>query len=309
MVNPLAITIDANKAITATFTLNTYLITPTAGLNGSISPNTPQTISGGSNQVFTITPDVGYQIADVLVDGASSWGSEHIYLYQRHSQPHNLGDIRHHHRDAHEHSDAHQHADADQNQHSNAHQDADQHSDADPNQHSDADQGPGYDEVLCAAADSSLGRGIIPGARTRALAQAPDATTDLPGAPWTISTRSSTPSARCRAALAELNLPRTVALLAALGEPQRAFPSVVIAGTKGKGSTAALTEAIARASGLRTGSLELAAPALLPRAYPGGPPADLAGRAGRPCCGDPADHRGIRHRALWPAKRIRAWLW
>ncbi|HET9223008.1 MAG TPA: Mur ligase family protein, partial [Roseiflexaceae bacterium] len=52
---------------------------------------------------------------------------------------------------------------------------------------------------------------------------------------------------------AELNLPRTAALLAALGEPQRAFPSVVIAGTKGKGSTAVLIEAIARASGLRTG--------------------------------------------------------
>src|SRR5262245_24642299 len=52
---------------------------------------------------------------------------------------------------------------------------------------------------------------------------------------------------------AELNLPRTAALLAALGEPQRAFPSVVVAGTKGKGSTAVLIEAIARASGLRTG--------------------------------------------------------
>jgi dihydrofolate synthase / folylpolyglutamate synthase len=52
---------------------------------------------------------------------------------------------------------------------------------------------------------------------------------------------------------AELNLPRTAALLAALGEPQRAFPSVVIAGTKGKGSTAALLEAITRAAGMRTG--------------------------------------------------------
>ena len=52
---------------------------------------------------------------------------------------------------------------------------------------------------------------------------------------------------------AEFNLPRTAALLAAFGEPQRAFPSVVIAGTKGKGSTAALLEAIARAAGLRTG--------------------------------------------------------
>ncbi len=52
---------------------------------------------------------------------------------------------------------------------------------------------------------------------------------------------------------AEFNLPQTSALLAAFGEPQRAFPSVVIAGSKGKGSTAALLEAIARAAGLRTG--------------------------------------------------------
>jgi dihydrofolate synthase/folylpolyglutamate synthase len=52
---------------------------------------------------------------------------------------------------------------------------------------------------------------------------------------------------------AEFNLPQTSALLTAFGEPQCAFPSVVIAGTKGKGSTAALLESIARAAGLRTG--------------------------------------------------------
>jgi dihydrofolate synthase/folylpolyglutamate synthase len=52
---------------------------------------------------------------------------------------------------------------------------------------------------------------------------------------------------------AELNLPRTAALLEALGAPQHAFASVVIAGTKGKGSTAVMIEAIARAAGLRTG--------------------------------------------------------
>src|SRR5438105_12684058 len=52
---------------------------------------------------------------------------------------------------------------------------------------------------------------------------------------------------------AEFNLPRTVELLHALGDPERAFASVVIAGTKGKGSTAALLEAIVRASGLRSG--------------------------------------------------------
>lgn len=52
---------------------------------------------------------------------------------------------------------------------------------------------------------------------------------------------------------AEFNLPQTAALLTAFGEPQRALRCVVVAGTKGKGSTASFLEAIARAAGLRTG--------------------------------------------------------
>jgi dihydrofolate synthase / folylpolyglutamate synthase len=42
-------------------------------------------------------------------------------------------------------------------------------------------------------------------------------------------------------------------LLAALDNPERRFPSVLIAGTNGKGSTAATLASILRASGLRTG--------------------------------------------------------
>jgi dihydrofolate synthase/folylpolyglutamate synthase len=49
------------------------------------------------------------------------------------------------------------------------------------------------------------------------------------------------------------NLPRTHALLAAVGYPQTAFASIVIAGTKGKGSTSALLEQMLRAAGYRTG--------------------------------------------------------
>jgi dihydrofolate synthase / folylpolyglutamate synthase len=43
------------------------------------------------------------------------------------------------------------------------------------------------------------------------------------------------------------------ALLAALGGPQRTFPAVLIAGTNGKGSTAATLASIVNAAGLRTG--------------------------------------------------------
>ncbi len=52
---------------------------------------------------------------------------------------------------------------------------------------------------------------------------------------------------------ATLDLSRMVRLLALLGEPHRRFRSVHIAGTKGKGSTAAMSEAILRAAGFRTG--------------------------------------------------------
>jgi dihydrofolate synthase/folylpolyglutamate synthase len=43
------------------------------------------------------------------------------------------------------------------------------------------------------------------------------------------------------------------ALLAALGDPQQLLPVVLVAGTNGKGSTAALLDAIARAAGLSVG--------------------------------------------------------
>jgi dihydrofolate synthase/folylpolyglutamate synthase len=52
---------------------------------------------------------------------------------------------------------------------------------------------------------------------------------------------------------AHYDLARTEALLARLGHPQRAFQSLLIAGTKGKGSTAAFSESMLRAAGYRTG--------------------------------------------------------
>lgn len=50
-----------------------------------------------------------------------------------------------------------------------------------------------------------------------------------------------------------LDLTRVERLLEALGNPHHAFRSVHVAGTKGKGSTAALIEAALRAAGYRTG--------------------------------------------------------
>ncbi|MGH9900882.1 MAG: bifunctional folylpolyglutamate synthase/dihydrofolate synthase, partial [Pyrinomonadaceae bacterium] len=51
----------------------------------------------------------------------------------------------------------------------------------------------------------------------------------------------------------KLGLANTERLLDALGRPQDAFPCVQIAGTNGKGSTAAMLAAVTRAAGVRTG--------------------------------------------------------
>ena len=51
----------------------------------------------------------------------------------------------------------------------------------------------------------------------------------------------------------KLGLENTETLLAALGNPQEQFPAVQIAGTNGKGSTAAFLDSICRVSGIRVG--------------------------------------------------------
>jgi len=54
---------------------------------------------------------------------------------------------------------------------------------------------------------------------------------------------------------AKFGLENITLLLEKLGRPDRAFKSVIVAGTNGKGSVAAMIEAIARASGHKTGLL------------------------------------------------------
>jgi hypothetical protein len=63
--------VTAPHTISATFEIDTFEIVPTAAANGAISPATTQTVDYGSDATFTITPDVGYHVADVLVDGVS----------------------------------------------------------------------------------------------------------------------------------------------------------------------------------------------------------------------------------------------
>src|SRR6266403_2159416 len=56
-----------------------------------------------------------------------------------------------------------------------------------------------------------------------------------------------------QASVAKFDLVNITTLCERLGQPQRAFQSVHIAGTNGKGSTAAMLDSILRAAGLRAG--------------------------------------------------------
>ena len=63
--------VTANHTIAASFAIDTYTITASAGANGSIAPNAATTVNHGASQAYTITPATGYHVADVLVDGVS----------------------------------------------------------------------------------------------------------------------------------------------------------------------------------------------------------------------------------------------
>ena len=71
--------VTANVNATATFAVNTYTITLAAGANGSINPNTPQSVNGGDNFLFTVTANAGYHISSVLEDGSTELGTSGSY--------------------------------------------------------------------------------------------------------------------------------------------------------------------------------------------------------------------------------------
>ena len=63
--------VTANHTIEASFILDSFTITASAGVGGSISPLGEVTVNCGADPSFTITPDSCYGVADVLVDGVS----------------------------------------------------------------------------------------------------------------------------------------------------------------------------------------------------------------------------------------------
>ena len=61
--------ITANHSVQVTFTLLTFTVTPSSDANGTISPNTAQTVNYGSSLTFTATPNTGYMVNTWSVDG------------------------------------------------------------------------------------------------------------------------------------------------------------------------------------------------------------------------------------------------
>src|SRR5262249_55737405 len=56
-------------ASNASFTIDTWIITASAGAHGTIAPSRSVPVVEGANQPFTITPASGYAIASLTVDG------------------------------------------------------------------------------------------------------------------------------------------------------------------------------------------------------------------------------------------------
>lgn len=67
----------------------THTITASAGLNGSIDPSGEITVNQGLDQSFTMTPDTGYQIEDVSVDGISI-GTVSNYTFTNVTEDHTI---------------------------------------------------------------------------------------------------------------------------------------------------------------------------------------------------------------------------
>jgi len=67
----------------------TYTITASAGTGGTISPSGAVTVTKGTNRTFTITPNSGYSISGVTVDG-SSVGTVGTYTFSNVTANHTI---------------------------------------------------------------------------------------------------------------------------------------------------------------------------------------------------------------------------
>ena len=88
-------TLTADRTLTAVFSRNSssgysyYTIEATAGAGGSISPSGNVSVREGGDQTFTITPDKGYAVSTVKIDGKSI-GAVKSYTFENVSRTHTI---------------------------------------------------------------------------------------------------------------------------------------------------------------------------------------------------------------------------
>ena len=80
--------VTATHSISAAFGTQIFTLTATAGSGGTISPASAQVSTGGS-KTFTITPNAGYNVANVLVDGVSK-GAINSYTFSNVTASHTI---------------------------------------------------------------------------------------------------------------------------------------------------------------------------------------------------------------------------
>ncbi|MCP4309875.1 MAG: T9SS type A sorting domain-containing protein [Bacteroidetes bacterium] len=81
--------VKEHHTIEAIFIIWSYTITPSAGANGSIEPSEAIKVKHGSDQEFSISPNQGYGIEEVLVDEASV-GPVALYTFTDISSDHTI---------------------------------------------------------------------------------------------------------------------------------------------------------------------------------------------------------------------------
>lgn len=93
-----ALEIPTNDSSTPTFqvqltgtgvTVPVYSITATAGVGGSITPSGTVTVPSNASQTFTISPNIGFHVADVKIDGVSI-GTQSSYTFSNVTANHTI---------------------------------------------------------------------------------------------------------------------------------------------------------------------------------------------------------------------------
>jgi len=84
--------VTKDHTIAAVFSVKTYTINASAGSGGSISPSGNTSVNHGANQSYVISPNNGFTIADVIVDGVSQ-GATGPYIFSNVTSNHTISAV------------------------------------------------------------------------------------------------------------------------------------------------------------------------------------------------------------------------